>query len=183
MAEDQENAVNPEPAVNPADASAVDTPAETLSANEASPVGATVSPTDVSPAASEAPSPDEAPARAAAQVQPAVQSQAPQAAATLAGQGRRREFPPYTRSLLRVSVPVVVTLAEKKQTLGRILEIGPGQILQFDKSCDEDLDLEVSNCKIATGEAIKVGDKFGLRIISIVPPDERFVPVTAAGKR
>ncbi len=78
---------------------------------------------------------------------------------------------------------MVVTLAQKKQTLGRILEIGPGQILQFDKSCEEMLDLEVSNCKIATGEAVKVGDKFGLRINFIVPPDERFVPVRPADER
>jgi flagellar motor switch protein FliN len=90
-------------------------------------------------------------------------------------------FPPYTRSLLRVRVPVVVTLAEKKQTLGRILEMGPGQIIQFDKSCEETLDLEASNCKIASGEAVKVGDKFGLRITSIVPPDERFVTVKRTG--
>jgi flagellar motor switch/type III secretory pathway protein FliN len=89
----------------------------------------------------------------------------------------KREFPPYTRSLLRVRVPVVVTLAQKKQTLGRILDIGPGQILQFDKSCEETLDLEAGNCKIAAGEAVKVGDKFGLRILSIVPPEERFLPV------
>jgi flagellar motor switch/type III secretory pathway protein FliN len=94
----------------------------------------------------------------------------------------KREFSPYTRSLLRVRVPVVVTLAEKKQTLGRILEIGPGQILQFDKSCEETLDLEVSNCKIACGEAVKVGDKFGLRITAIVPPEERFVPVRPTNK-
>ncbi|MGD0655396.1 MAG: FliM/FliN family flagellar motor C-terminal domain-containing protein [Thermoguttaceae bacterium] len=94
----------------------------------------------------------------------------------------KREFPPYTRSLLRVRVPVVVTLAQKKQTLGRILEIGPGQILQFDKSCEKMLDLEVSNCKIASGEAVKVGDKFGLSIISIVPPEERFIPVRPTNK-
>jgi flagellar motor switch protein FliN len=89
----------------------------------------------------------------------------------------KREFPPFTRSLLRVRVPIVVTLAQKKQTLGRILEIGPGQIIQFDKSCEEMLDLEASNCKIASGEAVKVGDKFGIRITSIVPPEERFLPV------
>jgi flagellar motor switch/type III secretory pathway protein FliN len=94
----------------------------------------------------------------------------------------KREFPPYTRSLLRVRVPVTVTLAEKKQSLGRILEIGPGQILQFDKSCEETLDMQVSNCRIASGEAVKVGDKFGLRIVSIVPPEERFVPVRPAGE-
>jgi flagellar motor switch protein FliN/FliY len=93
------------------------------------------------------------------------------------GRTVKREFPPFTRSLLRVRIPVVVTLAEKKQTLGRILEIGPGQILQFDKSCEETLDLAAGNCKIASGEAIKVGDKFGLRITAIVPPEERFMPV------
>jgi flagellar motor switch protein FliN len=39
------------------------------------------------------------------------------------------------------------------------------------------LELEAGNCKIAAGEAVKVGDKFGLRIASIVPPDERFVAI------
>ena len=82
--------------------------------------------------------------------------------------------------LVASAVPVAVTLAEKKQKLGRILEIGPGQILQFDKSCEEALDMQVSNAKIASGEAVKVGDKFGLRIVSIVPPDERFIPVRPA---
>jgi flagellar motor switch protein FliN len=104
-----------------------------------------------------------------------------QAPNTTGRKSPKREFPAYTRSLLRVRVPVSVTLAEKKQTLGRILEMGPGQILQFDKSCEEVLDLEVSNCKIAAGEAVKIGDKFGLRITSIVPPDERFVTVKKEG--
>jgi flagellar motor switch protein FliN len=98
--------------------------------------------------------------------------------ATVAG---KREFPPFTRSLLHVRVPVLVTLAEKKQKLDRILDISPGQILQFDKSCEESLDLQVNNCRIASGEAVKIGDKFGLRIVSIVPPDERFVTVKPAG--
>jgi flagellar motor switch protein FliN len=94
----------------------------------------------------------------------------------------KREFSPYTRSLLRVRVPVVVTLAEKKHNLGCILELVPGQILQFEKSCEEALELRVSNCKIAAGEAVKIGDKFGLRITAIVPPDERFAPVRAVQK-
>jgi flagellar motor switch protein FliN len=94
----------------------------------------------------------------------------------------RREFPPYTRSLLRVRVPVVVALAEKKHKLGHILELVPGQILQFEKSCEDPLELQISNCKIAAGEAVKVGDKFGLRITAIIPPDERFSPVKPVQK-
>ena len=91
-----------------------------------------------------------------------------------------RDLPPYTRSLLRIRVPVIVTLAEKRQKLSRITELGPGAIIQFDKSCEEMLDLEVGNRPVASGEAVKVGDKFGLRITAIALPDERFNPVQAA---
>ncbi len=88
------------------------------------------------------------------------------------------DLPPYTRSLLRIKVPVVVTLAEKRQRLSRIVELGPGSIIQFAKSCEEMLELEVGDQAVACGEAVKVGDKFGLRITAIVLPDERFSPVT-----
>ena len=39
------------------------------------------------------------------------------------------------------------------------------------------LSLSVGNRPIASGEAIKVGDKFGLRITSMTMPEERFQPV------
>jgi flagellar motor switch protein FliN/FliY len=83
-------------------------------------------------------------------------------------------LPQYARSLLKIAVPVVVSLASKKQTVASILELGPGSIIQFDKPCDDTLDLEISNQPVATGEAVKVGDKFGLRITSMILPGERF---------
>ena len=84
------------------------------------------------------------------------------------------DLPLYTRSLLRINVPVVVTLAEKRQSLGQIMELVPGSLIQFEKSCEEMLELTASNHPIATGEAVKVGDKFGLRITSVTLPEERF---------
>ncbi len=83
-------------------------------------------------------------------------------------------LPGYSRSLLRIKVPVVVTLAQKKQGLGRTLELGPGSIIQFDKSCEEVLELDVGGHPVAMGEAVKVGDKFGLRVTSMILPGERF---------
>ena len=91
------------------------------------------------------------------------------------------DLPPYTRSLLRVKVPVIVTLAGKKQPLGRICELGPGSILQFDKSCEEMLDMCVGERLVAQGEAVKVGDKFGLRITNVILPDERFTSIHRVG--
>ena len=113
-----------------------------------------------------------------------MSEQSPRVAEGAAAPAAQRQpaLPPYTRSLLRISVPVVVTLAEKRQSLGRIIEIGPGSILQFDKSCEEMLDLSVGNRSIAWGEAVKVGDKFGLRITSITPPEERFQSLRPDGK-
>lgn len=86
-------------------------------------------------------------------------------------------LPPFTCNLLRVKVPVMVTLARKRQPVKSILELVPGSIIQFNKSCEEMLDLEISGHPAAVGECVKVGDKFGLRITSMIVPDEKFVPL------
>ena len=121
---------------------------------------------------------------------PSPASAAPAAAKSLglakssspARPARIQDLPVYARSLLRIKVPVIVTLAEKRQPLGWIIELGPGSIIQFEKSCEEMLELNAGGRTIATGEAVKVGDKFGLRITSIVLPEERFKPVRPGRK-
>jgi flagellar motor switch/type III secretory pathway protein FliN len=90
---------------------------------------------------------------------------------------RLAHLPAYTRSLLRVEVPVRVTLADTNLPLKRILELGQGSIIPFAKSCEEPLTLSVGNYDVAVGEAVKVGDKFGLRITSMVMPREKFFPL------
>ena len=95
-------------------------------------------------------------------------------------QAHSQSLPDYALSLLKVEVPVTVTLASKKEHVKGILDIVPGAIIQFDKSCEEMLDLELGDHRIAVGEAVKVGDKFGRRITSMVLPDERFHAVRAA---
>lgn len=92
-------------------------------------------------------------------------------------------LPTYSRSLLRITVPVVVTLASNKQPVGRILELGPGAILHFDKPYDQPLTLSVGRCDVAVGEAVKVGEKFGLRISSMLLPEEKFKPVVPQAHR
>lgn len=92
------------------------------------------------------------------------------------------QLPAYSKSLLKIKVPVVVTLAHKRQSLDQIMELGPGSIIQFEKSCEEMLELDVGGRSVATGEAVKVGDKFGLRINAITLPDERFERVGGPGQ-
>jgi flagellar motor switch/type III secretory pathway protein FliN len=89
-------------------------------------------------------------------------------------------LPPYSRSLLKIKVPVAVTLARKQQPIAKIIEIGPGTIIQFRKSCEQTLELEVNGHEIGEGEAVKVGDKFGLRVTGMKLPGERFHTVRRA---
>lgn len=88
-----------------------------------------------------------------------------------------RQLPAYAQSLLRVQVPVTVTLATAKTPVSKVLEMGPGTILQFKKACDSNLSMEVGRQTVAEGEAVKVGDKFGLWITSMTMPGERFSTV------
>jgi len=85
-----------------------------------------------------------------------------------------RQLPPYARSLLRIKVSVTVTLAETKLPVNQVTNLALGSIIQFNKSCDSALTVEIGDQEIAEGEAVKVGDKFGLWITAISLPDERF---------
>jgi flagellar motor switch protein FliN/FliY len=73
----------------------------------------------------------------------------------------------YSRAVLAIKTPVSVTLARKKVSLQRIVDLVPGSMLTFDVHCDEPLTLEAGGRPIAIGETVKIGDKFGLRIREI----------------
>jgi len=73
-------------------------------------------------------------------------------------------------AVLKIRTAVSVTLAEKKEPLSKILALGSGALLTFDTHCDKPLELAVGGHVIATGETVKIGDKFGLRIRQIGAP-------------
>jgi len=76
------------------------------------------------------------------------------------------------RRILRLEVPVIVKLADKKMPLGDIIDLVPGSIVEFAKSADTPLELLVNNKTIGHGVAVKVGEKFGLRVDEITPVQE-----------
>ncbi len=87
------------------------------------------------------------------------------------------ELPPYSRSLLKVQVPVRVVLASRKETLKDVVEMSPGTLIKFEKACDQLLEMRVAEQAVAEGEAVKVGDKFGFRVISMLLPEEHFLKI------
>ncbi len=79
---------------------------------------------------------------------------------------------PELETILKLQVPVIVQIGERRIPLDDVLALGPGAILELGKSSDADLDLLVNNKVIGRGQAVKVGENFGIRIRSISTPQQ-----------
>jgi flagellar motor switch protein FliN/FliY len=85
---------------------------------------------------------------------------------------------PFCQSVLRIRVPVVVVLARQTMQVEQVTKLVPGVLIQFDKPYESPMTVEVGEQAIAEGEIVKTGDKFGIRIGSILKPAERFQKIT-----
>jgi flagellar motor switch protein FliN/FliY len=91
-------------------------------------------------------------------------------AETVEAAGPRAVHLPNTREMQRIlnlHVPIIVRLAQKVLSLGEITQFTPGVIIEFNKEVGEKLDLMINNKCIGNGEAVKVGEKFGLKVTSV----------------
>jgi flagellar motor switch protein FliN/FliY len=85
------------------------------------------------------------------------------------------------RRILRMQVPVIVKLAERKLLLSEVMRLGIGAIIEFVKSSEEPLELLINNKPIAVGEAVKIGENFGLRIKQVGDVKQLIASLGAAG--
>ena len=69
--------------------------------------------------------------------------------------------------ILGLVVPVSVILTQRDMDIEAVLQITVGTIIEFDMSFDAELSLQVSNQVIGHGQAVKVGENFGLRLTQI----------------
>ena len=81
--------------------------------------------------------------------------------------------PKELQRILHIEVPVIVRLAEKRMPLREVLDLSIGSIIEFDKGAEDLLDLMVNNQPVGRGEAVKIGEKFGLKLTEIGPVEER----------
>lgn len=69
--------------------------------------------------------------------------------------------------VLRIEVPVVVRVGERQMRMAEVLALTPGAIIEINKRSEDELDLLVNNKQIGSGNAVKVGENFGLRVTYI----------------
>lgn len=66
--------------------------------------------------------------------------------------------------ILNSKLDVTVTIGSCKKSIKDILSFKEGDIIHLNKIIDEDLDVNINNKCIATGETIKVDDRISIRI-------------------
>ena len=75
--------------------------------------------------------------------------------------------------LMDIELPIVIELGRAQMSLKRILELGPGAIVEMDRLAGEPVDILINGKVVARGEVVVVDENFGVRIISLVSPEER----------
>jgi len=98
-------------------------------------------------------------------------AQPPRGAAAAAGESGSRGSDGLS-FVMDVPVEVTIELGRKTTKIGEVLRLGPGSILELNKANGEPLDVYVNNRLIARGEAVVVGERYGIRLTEVVVNDD-----------
>lgn len=77
------------------------------------------------------------------------------------------------RRFLDIPLQVEVVVGSTVMTIGELLYLTPGSIVELDQNVESPVDIKVNGKLIAKGEIVIVEDRFGVRIIDIVEKEER----------
>lgn len=80
---------------------------------------------------------------------------------------------PNVQMLLDINLKVTIELGRTRLSIRKILELGPGSIIELDRLAGEPVDLLVNDKIVAKGEIVVVDEYFGIRILTLVSPEER----------
>ena len=75
--------------------------------------------------------------------------------------------------LQNISVTISLEVGRTSLKIRDIMSLSQGSVVELDKLAGEPLDLLINNTKVAQGEVVLVGDKYGVKLTNVVPASER----------
>ena len=75
--------------------------------------------------------------------------------------------------LENIEVVMTVEGGRTEITIRDLLRLNEGSVVELDRLAGDPLDILVNNTKIAKGEIVMVGERFGVRFGEIVDPEKR----------
>jgi len=70
--------------------------------------------------------------------------------------------------LMDIPVKITVVLGRTKKTIGEILSVEPGSVIELDRQVGEPVEITVNDRPIFRGEVVVIEENFGVRITEIV---------------
>ena len=75
--------------------------------------------------------------------------------------------------LENIDVELTVEVGRTEITIRDLLRLKEGSVVELDRLAGDPLDILVNNTKIAKGEVVMIGERFGIRFGEIVEPEKR----------
>ena len=75
--------------------------------------------------------------------------------------------------LENIDVELTVEVGRTEITIRDLLRLNEGSVVELDRLAGDPLDILVNNTKIAKGEVVMIGERFGVRFGEIVEPEKR----------
>jgi flagellar motor switch protein FliN/FliY len=75
--------------------------------------------------------------------------------------------------ILDIPVTLSMEIGQTRITINELLKLGKDSVIELQRMTDEPLDVLVNGTLVAHGEAVVVGDRFGIRLTDVISPQER----------
>lgn len=99
-----------------------------------------------------------------------VQMEAPAATANIPAGGGNRAKESHEDLLLDIELEASLRFGSREMPLNEVLELGPGDVVELDRTVADPVDLLVGDKIVAHGEVVLVNGNFGLRIVRVAEP-------------
>lgn len=75
--------------------------------------------------------------------------------------------------ILDIPLQMTVELGRTNLLVKDVLQLNQGTVVELSKLAGEPLDVFINSKLVARGEAVMVNEKFGVRLVDVISPNER----------
>lgn len=80
--------------------------------------------------------------------------------------------------ILDIPVTMSMEIGQTKISISDLLKLGKDSVIELQRMADEPMDVLVNGTLVARGEAVVVGERFGIRLTDVISPQERLKKFT-----
>lgn len=75
--------------------------------------------------------------------------------------------------IMDIPVTLSMEIGQTRISISELLKLGKDSVIELQRMADEPMDVLVNGTLVAHGEAVVVGDRFGIRLTDVISPQER----------